>query len=427
MNSINTLYTAYRKAYKVTTDSRKIEQDAVFFALRGERFDGNDFALQAAEESAASLVVCDRDDIPAHPRILKVEDSLIALQDLARHHRHQMHAKVLSVTGTNGKTTTKELISSVLTQKYDIIHTEGNYNNHIGVPLTLLTIRPETEIAIVEMGANHPGEIDTLAHIACPDYGLITNIGKAHLEGFGSFQGVVNTKTELYRYIEAYGEFVFVNRDNELLWELSAEQDRVSYGSHALADYRIEPGNSQPYLSVKWNGHTTQTQLVGNYNFENAAAAIAIGLHFNVEEDSIHTALENYRPTNNRSQVIESGKNHIIMDAYNANPTSMQASVRNFKNICGASHLLILGDMRELGADSEAEHKSILNLLDELEYKAVYLVGPNFSACNQDPRWIGFEDVETLCQFLASHPIEGKDILVKGSRGIRLEKTLPLL
>ena len=427
METTNLIYAAFTKAHKVSTDSRKIEQDAVFFALRGEHFDGNDFALQVAESGIASLVVCDRDDIPAHPRIIKVDDSLKALQDLARHHRHQMKARVLSITGTNGKTTTKELVSAVLAQKYRIIHTEGNLNNHIGVPLTLLNILPDTEIAVVEMGANHPGEIDTLAHIACPDCGLITNIGKAHLEGFGSFQGVIDTKTELYRYIKAHGDFVFVNRGNDLLWELSAEQKRVSYGHHSEADFPVTPGDCNPFLSVTWNQHAVQTHLVGSYNFENVAAAIAVGQHFGVDDNQIKAALENYQPTNSRSQVIESGKNRIIMDAYNANPTSMQASVRNFRNICSEQHLLILGDMRELGQDAETEHKAILKLIDELQYQAAYLVGPNFKAFNDNPQWMTFDDADSLNEYIDSHPIIGKDILVKGSRGIHLEKVLPSL
>ena len=427
MNTTEKIYQAFTKAYKVSTDSRKIEKDAVFFALKGENFDGNDFALPVAEAGIASLVVCDRDDIPQHERILKTDNTLTALQDLARHHRKQMKAKVLSITGTNGKTTTKELVSAVLSQRYNIINTQGNFNNHIGVPLTLLTIKPETEIAVVEMGANHPGEIDTLAHIACPDFGLITNIGKAHLEGFGSFEGVVNTKTELYRYIKQNGEFVFVNRGNELLWGLSSEQKRVSYGCHCGADYPVAPGECKPYLNVKWKKRHIETRLVGEYNFENAAAAIGVGQYFGVDDEKIQAALEAYQPTNSRSQVIESGKNHIIMDAYNANPTSMQASVRNFRKICGENHLLILGDMRELGQESENEHKAILKLLEELDYKAAYLVGPNFCAYSGCKRWWTFPNVDDLFQYLEAHPVEGKDILVKGSRGIKLEKVLPLL
>ena len=427
MNTTEKIYQAFAKAYKVSTDSRKIEDGAVFFALKGDNFDGNDFALPVANAGVASLVVCDRDDIPQHERILKVDNTLTALQDLARYHRKQMKATVLSITGTNGKTTTKELISAVLSQKYNIINTQGNFNNHIGVPLTLLTIKPETEIAVVEMGANHPGEIDTLAHIACPDFGLITNIGKAHLEGFGSFEGVINTKTELYRYIKGNGKALFVNRANDLLWGLSEGQERISYGCHCGANYPVAKGKCNPYLSVRWNQTEIQTHLVGIYNFENVAAAIGVGQYFGVEAEKIIAALEAYTPTNSRSQVIENGKNRIVMDAYNANPTSMQAALRNFREICSKNHLLILGDMRELGQDSEAEHRNILNLLNELNYQAAYLVGPEFNAYNDNPKWMTFATSDELSQYLESHHIEGKDILVKGSRGIRLEKVLPML
>ena len=427
MNTIETIYRHYTKAYKVSTDSRKIEQDAVFFALKGENFDANDFALQVAETGKASLVVADRKDLPKHERILIVDDTLKALQDLAAYHRHQMKATVLSITGTNGKTTTKELVSAVLAQKYNIIHTMGNLNNHIGVPLTLLSIRPETEIAIVEMGANHPGEIDFLCRIADPDFGLITNIGKAHLEGFGSFEGVINTKTELYRHIKAHGKAVFVNQGNPLLWEQSEGQTRFSYGRHCAADTPVVPATCDPYLSVGWKSHLIQTRLVGSYNFENVAAAIGVGHYFKVDENDIIAALEAYTPTNSRSQVIETQKNQILMDAYNANPTSMRAALINFANIRGEQHLLILGDMRELGTASEEEHRNILGLMKELGFKAAFLVGQNFCAYNENPNWKTFGKVEELCQHLESHPIEGKHILVKGSRGIQLEKVLPLL
>ena len=427
MNPIETIYQHYTKAYKVSTDSRKIEQDAVFFALKGENFDANDFALQVAEEGKASLVVADRKDLPQHERIIIVEDSLKALQDLAAYHRSQSKAVILSITGTNGKTTTKELISAVLAKKYNIIHTMGNLNNHIGVPLTLLSIKPETEIAVVEMGANHPGEIDFLCRIADPDFGLITNIGKAHLEGFGSFEGVIKTKTELYRHIKAHGKAVFVNQGNPLLWEQSEGQNRISYGRHCAADVPVAPGACNPYLSVIWKEHLFQTHLVGSYNFENVAAAIGVGQYFKVDENDIIAALEAYTPTNSRSQVIETEKNHIIMDAYNANPTSMRAALINFASICGEQHLLILGDMRELGSASEEEHRNILALMKELGFKDALLVGSNFSAYNDNPNWKTFAKVEDLCQHIENHPIEGKHVLVKGSRGIQLEKVLPLL
>jgi UDP-N-acetylmuramoyl-tripeptide--D-alanyl-D-alanine ligase len=424
---IETIYQHFQKAYKVTTDSRKIEKDAVFFALKGENFDANDFALQVAEQGVASLVVADRKDLPQHERIVIVDDTLKTLQDLAAYHRSQSKAIVLSITGTNGKTTTKELVSAVLAQKYNIIHTMGNLNNHIGVPLTLLSIKPDTEIAVVEMGANHPGEIDFLCKIADPDYGLITNIGKAHLEGFGSFEGVIKTKTELYRHIKSHGKAVFVNQGNPLLWEQSEGQERISYGRYCGAFCPVAPGACNPYLSVVWRKRFIQTHLVGSYNFENVAAAIGVGQYFEVEDDKIVEALGAYTPTNSRSQVIETQKNRIIMDAYNANPTSMRAALINFHTICGENHLLILGDMRELGTASEEEHRNILGLMKELGYKAAYLVGPNFSAYNENPDWMTFAKVEDLCQYVEDHPINGKTMLIKGSRGIQLEKVLPLL
>ena len=424
---IQTIYHHFTKAYKVTTDSRKVEQNAVFFALKGENFDANDFALQVAEAGVASLVVADQKDLPKHERILIVDDTLKTLQDLAAYHRQQCKATVLSITGTNGKTTTKELVSAVLAKKYNIIHTMGNLNNHIGVPLTLLSIKPDTEIAVVEMGANHPGEIDFLCKIADPDYGLITNIGKAHLEGFGSFEGVIKTKTELYRHIKSHGKAVFVNQGNPLLWEQSEGQERISYGRHCEAFCPIVPGACNPYLSVGWRKHLIQTHLVGSYNFENVAAAIGVGQYFEVDENAIIEALEAYTPTNSRSQVVETQKNRVIMDAYNANPTSMRAALINFASICGDNNLLVLGDMRELGTASEEEHRNILGLMKELKFKEALLVGSNFSTYNENPDWKTFDNVQNLCQYLESSPVSGKTILVKGSNSIQLGKVLPLL
>ena len=427
MNPIETIYQHYIKAHQVSTDSRKIEQDAVFFALKGENFDANDFALQVAEAGVASLVVADRKDLPKHERILIEDDALKTLQDLAAYHRAQSKATVLSITGTNGKTTTKELVSAVLAKKFNIIHTMGNLNNHIGVPLTLLSIKPNTEIAVVEMGANHPGEIDFLCHIADPDYGLITNIGKAHLEGFGSFEVIIQTKTALYHHVKAHGKAVFVNQGNPLLWEQSEGQERISYGRHCAAFCPVAPGACNPYLSVIWKKRLIQTHLVGSYNFENVAAAIGVGQYFGVEDDKIVEALEAYTPTNSRSQVIETGKNRIIMDAYNANPTSMRAALINFANICGENNLLILGDMRELGPVSEEEHRNILGLMKELGFKEAMLVGQNFCSFNENATWKTFENVQSLCHYLESNPVSGKTILVKGSNSIQLGKVLPIL
>ncbi len=420
------IYEYYCKAYKVSTDSRHIEPASVFFALRGERFDGNDFALQVAEEGIASLVVADRQSLPDHPRIAKVHDSLEALQALALQHRKAMKSlKVLSITGTNGKTTTKELVSAVLSKKYRTIYTQGNFNNHIGVPLTLLRITPETEFAVVEMGANHPGEIRTLADIACPDYGLITNIGKAHLEGFGSFEGVIKTKNELYEHLRNHGKTAFVNSDNELLMDLVKDIDHHTYGAHEDCETPVSLSSCAPFLTVSTpSTGDINTRLVGSYNFENVAAAIAVGRYFGVSDTDIKEALEAYQPTNSRSQVIE-GRNHIIMDAYNANPTSMSASIRNFRQISGDNALLILGDMRELGDASEQEHKAILELLKRSGFHQALLVGPCFSQYNDHPEYHTFANVDDLVAYLELHPVEGQTILVKGSRGIQLEKALP--
>lgn len=420
------IYETYKQSYKISTDSRHIEPASVFFALKGERFDGNDFALEVAEAGVASLVVADRPSLPDHPRILKVKDSLRMLQALAVYHRLQLtHLKVLSITGTNGKTTTKELVSAVMAKKYNTIFTQGNLNNHIGVPLTLLRLTPDTEFAIVEMGANHPGEIKTLANLACPDYGIITNIGKAHLEGFGSFEGVIKTKNELYENLKASSGTAFVNGDNALLMDLSKDMNRHRYGT-TDAHCVVRPAHCDPYLAVNWEGQTIQTRLVGSYNFENVAAAIAVGSYFGVDANDIKAALEEYEPTNSRSQVIE-GKNRIIMDAYNANPTSMNASVKNFRQISGDNALLILGDMRELGDASEQEHRAILDLLEESGFHEAFLVGPNFSQYNDNPKYLTFANVDELVDYLNQHPVAGRNILVKGSRGIQLEKVLPCI
>ena len=421
------IYDSYCKSYKVTTDSRQVEPDAVFFALKGEHFDGNDFAIEVAEKGVASLVVADRPSLPDHPRLIKVNDSLKALQELALHHRMQMKAlRVLAITGTNGKTTTKELVSSVLSKKYKITYTQGNFNNHLGVPLTLLNITPDTEMAVVEMGANHPGEIKTLTALALPDYGIITNIGKAHLEGFGSFEGVIKTKNELYDHLRTHHKTAFVNRDNELLMSLIGSIDHYTYGTKE-AQSVVSPKTCDPYLTV-FNEKTgiINTRLVGTYNFENVAAAIAVGQYFGVADHDIREALEQYQPTNSRSQVIE-GKNHIIMDAYNANPTSMSAAIKNFSTICGEQAMLILGDMRELGDASKDEHKAILDLIKALGFRQVLLAGPCFSQYNDNPDFMTFPDVEALCSYMEKNPVSKRSILVKGSRGIRLEKVLPLI
>ena len=427
MSTIEKIYKLYKTAYTVTTDSRTITQGCVFVALKGEHFDGNDFALNVAEEGIAACVIADRKDLPQHERLFVVEDSLKALQELANYHRKQLDTPIIGITGTNGKTTTKELVSAVLAKKYNILFTQGNFNNQLGVPLTLLRIKPDTELAVVEMGASHPGDINELTGIGEPNYGMITNIGRAHLRDFGGYEGVIKTKNEMYQYIAAHKGLLFVNKDNELLMDLSKSINKVTYGTSNDADIQGKLLSANPYLSVEWNGKKIDTQLVGDYNFENVMAAICIGTYFNVAANDIVEALSSYRPTNNRSQVIETARNRVVMDAYNANPTSMSHSIKNFRNICKSDNLLILGDMRELGNESEQEHKNILELLKELRFENVYLVGEEFQRVAKNSKFSTFINVEELAQYLQQHPVSGRDILVKGSNSIHLNKIIDSL
>lgn len=425
MKTIEKIYQLYSQKYIVTTDSRKVEPGCVFVALKGEHFDGNDFAYHVANDNVAACVIADRKDLPHHERLFIVDDSLTALQELAKLHREKCNTPIIGITGTNGKTTTKELVASVLSQKYNIIYTQGNFNNHLGVPLTLLQIRPETEIAVVEMGANHPKEIELLCSLAQPNFGIITNIGKAHIEGFGSFEGVVKTKNELYDYLRNNNGKVFLNNDNQLLKNLAKGLNFVSYGKDNDADYYATIISSNPYLSINWNGKEINTRLVGEYNFENVMAAITAGCQFNIEQELIIKALENYSPTNNRSQFIKTEKNEVVMDAYNANPVSMYNSIKNFRNICDDNHLLILGDMKELGSESLNEHQEILNLIKRLEFCNVILVGSEFNKINKE--FQSFLNVDELISHINQNEISGKKILVKGSHSIHLEKLINIL
>ncbi len=428
METLERIYQHYSKKNVISTDSRKIDNDCVFVALKGERFDGNDFAYQVANEGKAACVIADRKDLPTHERLFIVDDSLTTLQQLARLHRERCNIPIIGITGTNGKTTTKELVSTVLSKKYNIIYTQGNFNNHLGVPLTLLRIKPETELAVVEMGANHPGEIAQLCEIAQPDFGIITNIGKAHIEGFGSFEGVIKTKNELYQYLKTKDESlkskVFVNGNNDLLMNLSDGMDRIVYGTNGK--WQKTNGRS-PFLEINWNNNIIKTNLVGDYNYENVMAAIAVGTHFGVEENLIIEALENYVPSNNRSQFIKSEKNEIVMDAYNANPSSMQHSITNFKNIADDNTLLILGDMKELGCESENEHRNIISLIKELDFRNVILVGDEFKKVSNGTDYMNFDNVEELIEHINQNGIVGKKILIKGSNSTHLEKLANIL
>ncbi|MDX8338484.1 UDP-N-acetylmuramoyl-tripeptide--D-alanyl-D-alanine ligase [Draconibacterium sp. IB214405] len=429
MTSIETLYSCFLQSTQVSTDSRKIEQGCIFFALKGENFNGNKYAHDALKKGAGYAVV-DEEEYATNPQILLVDDVLKTLQELAHHHRKRLGLPILGITGSNGKTTTKELIATVLAKKFNVSFTQGNLNNHIGVPLTLLAMDKNTEFGVVEMGANHPGEIAELCQIADPDFGIITNIGRAHLEGFGSFEGVIKTKGELYEYLYKKDGTVFYNTDNPILSELSEKiTDRISYGK-SDATFVGEAIQSPPFIHVKANFKKgvlyLNSNLIGDFNFENILAAACIGNHFEVDPLKIQQAIKKYHPTNNRSQLISKGDIKIIMDAYNANPTSMSASITSFLENLKGDKILILGDMLELGEYSEEEHAKIIELIPTELKSNTFLVGAEFSKANKDAAIKTFIPVDELCAYLKNSPIKNGNILIKGSRGIQLEKVLDL-
>jgi len=411
MNKIKELYHHFLSSNGVITDSRENVTNKIFFALSGENFNGNKFADDALKNGAKLCVIND----PAYitdEKCYSVNDVLATLQELASHHRKESKATVLAITGSNGKTTTKELISSVLGSYIDIISTEGNYNNHIGVPLTLLNIKSSTKIAVVEMGANHIGEINKLCEIAQPDVGIITNIGKAHLEGFGSFEGVIMAKNELYTYIKNNKGKIIINKDDSLLNKLSDKILQFTYGKNN-ADVEGEITEYNPFLKLKWGtGHDIiecNTQLYGKYNFDNIMAAIACGLFFNVPPRKINTAIENYIPKNNRSQQIKTTNNSIILDAYNANPTSMNGAIVSFAKSNFKNPLLILGDMFELGEYSLSEHQEIVNLLINKNFENVILVGNDFYN-TKGHNFLSFRTTEDAITHLDANIIKNSNI-----------------
>jgi len=422
------LYELFQKHPQVTTDSRNCPESSIFFALKGDNFDGNDY-IEAALQNGAAYAVADRDNLPADKRIIRVEDSLKALQDLATYHRRQIHPTVIAITGTNGKTTTKELTATVLSSCFQTLYTRGNLNNHIGVPLTLLRLKQSDEFAVIEMGANHPGEIRELCKIAEPDFGLITNIGKAHLEGFGSFEGVIRTKTELYNYLREKEGKVFANADNPTLSSFFPSLNVIPYGRSNPNFINGEVTVELPFLEVEWkreNGatHTINTHLTGAYNFENILAAVCIGCFFGVDADAIDQAIGNYIPDNNRSQYIQTNKNVLIADAYNANPSSMQAALTNFFQLKANLKMVILGEMKELGFYSEEEHLSIIRLLKENPVDKICLVGANYAVDDLPSGWKVFNRTEELKDYLQQNPVEGYHVLIKGSRSNKLETVI---
>ena len=412
-----------KESLLVSTDTRNLLAGCVFFALHGANFDGNKFAHQALEQGASLVVIDDPEvystlassPLASSPnRLLLVEDTLLALQDLARAWRRELGLPIIGITGTNGKTTTKELLAAVLSTKYNIHYTQGNLNNQIGVPLTLLQITRAHKLAIVEMGASHPGDIKELAEIAEPNFGLITNVGRAHLEGFGSFEGVQRTKQELYNYLLKHYGTIFRNADNPYL--LRMHQNAID------THYRYKVKAEQLYKNFVYTTGTlpTGTHLVGEYNAENVSAAICVGACFDVSREEALEAIRQYVPTNNRSQAMETPNNHLIVDAYNANPTSMQAAINAFKG-----DTYILGAMRELGEYSHLEHQNIVNMLAERKAETVFLVGEEYLQTTSP--YPVFENVELLHEYLAANPLKGKNILLKGSRSTRMENLLDIL
>ena len=423
---IEELYDLYRQHPVVTTDSRRTPRGSMFFALKGDRFDGNQYALGALE-AGCTVAVVDDSRVAVDKRFVVVDDVLQTLQQLGHYHREQMPGKmIIQVTGTNGKTTTKELIAAVLSQVAPVQWTQGNLNNHIGVPLTLLTLEDDNGFGIIETGANHPGEIAMLADIVDPDMGLITNVGRAHLEGFGSFEGVKKTKGELYDYIRRENRIgIFLNASEPDLVEMARDLPAVRYGLTGAEGAEIwgEVVECNPFVKFRYRQEhvgwqVVQTRLIGAYNIHNLMAAVCVGMQFGVPFSLISKALADYQPTNNRSEFRDTGRNRLVIDAYNANPTSMAAALDNFRQIQAPRKMMILGDMRELGADSAQEHQRVVDRAREVGAEQVWLVGDNFAHTETDFRL--FPDVEAVKEELRQHPLENYTLLIKGSNGTKL-------
>ncbi|MFA6126059.1 MAG: UDP-N-acetylmuramoyl-tripeptide--D-alanyl-D-alanine ligase [Bacteroidales bacterium] len=425
-------YKTYLQYPQICTDSRKVTPGCLYFSLKGDQFDGNRFASDALARGSAFAIV-DDPAMVAGERYILVPDVLGFLQEMASYHRGRLNLPVIGLTGTNGKTTTKELVHSVLKQKFNTVATAGNLNNHIGVPVTVLSTRQDTEILIVEMGANHPGEIDFLCNICRPTIGLVTNIGIAHLEGFGSFEGVIQTKTELYRWINHIGGKLFYNVDDPLLKELVGSYAGISYGSGPGAQVIGQPSTSERFLSLqcKTNAHAQffdiRSHLTGSYNLYNILAAAAIGSYFGVSDEQIKTGIESYVPDNMRSQWIQTGKNVLFLDAYNANPSSMSLALENFASLKMPHSIAILGDMFELGQHAPAEHLKIIKQAGQLDLDRVLFAGEQFYQHAVGFPDLFFENINGLKSYLAQDQIENCNILIKGSRGMQLEQLVSYL
>lgn len=422
---IKTLHNLFLKFPKVSTDTRKVIKDSIFFALRGENFDGNEYAEEALRNGAKYAIIDNKEFFVSDSYIL-VDDVLSTLQSLATFHRDFNNASIIGLTGSNGKTTTKELINAVLSKKYRTIATVGNLNNHIGVPLTLLSIEKDTEIGVVEMGANHIKEIEFLCKLARPDFGYITNFGKAHLEGFGSEEGVIKGKSELYEYLLFNNKKVFLNADDPIQRDkLSSYISKFGFSQNLPQYYPIQFLGAQPFVEIKVENTIIKTNLIGSYNFPNCCAAILIGKYFNVPLSDIKNAIESYIPTNNRSQIVERNGHKIIMDAYNANPSSMEAALINFGSLHEDNKIAFLGDMFELGSNAAIEHQKIADLATKLKLKDVILIGKNFYGTRSD--FLKFDSFEAVAKYIKNTNPNKKSILIKGSRGMALERILDLL
>ena len=432
------LYELFLQHPTITTDSRNVPEGSLFFALKGETFDGNAYAKMALEKGAAYAVIDEKEYADENnERLILVDDVLVALQQLAKFHRVHLGTPIIGITGTNGKTTTKELIATVLKKKYNVLYTQGNFNNHIGVPKTLLQLRKEHDIAVIEMGANHLGEIKTLVEIVLPDFGIITNVGKAHLLGFGSFEGVIHTKGELYDFIRELQGTVFINNDNPHLLGISQDLKLVKYGQKEADDLLVKGQllECNPFLKFQWGiqtadnsqSSTVQTRLIGSYNLDNALAAACIGTYFEVPANDISAALEEYTPSNNRSQLTITKDNKLVVDAYNANPTSMKAALDNFRLIPADHKMCILGQMGELGDVSDEEHQKVIEQIGEGGFEQVWLVGENFTKTQHPAQYRLFANVDEEKAAIATQKPQGYLILIKGSNSNKLVQTVELL
>lgn len=428
---IEQLYERFLETQKICTDTRNIIQDAIFFALKGPNFNANAFAYDALKAGAAYAVIDEETGIK-DDRLIKVENSLFALQQLAQYHRRQLKIPVIAVTGSNGKTTTKELIRCVLAEKFRVLATTGNLNNHIGVPLTLLSITTDITAAVVEMGANHQKEIELLCNIAEPTHGLITNVGKAHLEGFGGFDGVIKGKTEMYHYLKNNNGVIFCNHDNQyLLPHCDGYSSVFYYGTTYESDIIGKLVSDETYVNLNWNAKNSgityyiNSQIAGSYNLENILAAVAVGYYFKVEPEKINNAIASYVPSNQRSQLIQMGTTTIMLDAYNANPTSMREAILNFNKNFNAPKWVILGDMFELGESENTEHGQLIELIRQCNFDQVILVGERFARHKNAINANFFENSKSAANWLAQQNTDGISMLVKGSRGSRMELVLP--